>query len=65
MNPGSTVNIISTQNFWGYEFTKYLKNRDLNVNEICFNESSAMPKTKGLHLDKDFVLKSIINDAEL
>jgi hypothetical protein len=63
MSPGSNVNIISTQNFWGYEFTKYLKSRELNVNEICFAESSAMPKTKGMHLDKDFVLNSIINDA--
>lgn len=63
MAPGSVVNIFSTQNFWGYEFTKYLKARNLNVNEICFIESSAMPKTKGLHLDKTFVLRSIINNA--
>jgi hypothetical protein len=63
MSPKSTINIISTQNFWGYEFTKYLKARDLNVNEICFSESSAMPKTKGLHLDKDFVLDSVIKNS--
>lgn len=65
MSPGSIVNIISTQNWWGYEFVKYLKERGLLVKELCFYESATMPKVKGLHLDPRFVLNSIINDANL